>query len=58
MPYGMRTTVRTTPRPKIVRCMTSASAIPSTNSIATEMMVIASVTRNAVHQYRSVRMVT
>jgi len=37
--------------------MTSASANPRTNSIATEMTVIATVTKNAVHQYLSVRMV-
>jgi hypothetical protein len=42
----------------MVRCMTSASAMPSTNSMATETMVMPSVTTNAVHQYRSVRMVT
>jgi hypothetical protein len=54
MPYGMRIAVRTTPLPKMVRCITSANAIPSTNSIATETTVIASVTANAVHQYRSV----
>ena len=57
MPYGIRTAVRTRPLPKIVRCITSASAMPSTNSIATETTVMASVTANAVHQYRSVRMV-
>ena len=50
MPYGIRIAVRTAPRPKIVRCITSANAMPSTNSIATEMTVIASVTANAVHQ--------
>ena len=50
MPYGIRTAVRTAPLPKIVRCITSASAIPSTNSMATETTVMASVTANAVHQ--------
>ena len=50
MPYGIRIAVRTAPRPKIVRCITRANAMPSTNSIATEMTVIASVTANAVHQ--------
>ncbi len=57
IPYGIRIAVRTTPRPKMVRCMTSASARPRTNSIATEMTVMARVTKNAVHQYLSVRMV-
>ena len=57
MPYGIRIAVRTTPLPKMVRCITSASAMPSTNSMATETMVMASVTTNAVHQYRSVSMV-
>ncbi len=54
MPYGIRIAVRTTPLPKMVRCITNASAIPSTNSIVTEMTVITSVTTSAVHQYRSV----
>ena len=40
-----------------VRCIASASARPSTNSIDTEATVIANVTASAVHQYRSVRMV-
>ena len=57
MPYGIRIAVRTTPLPKMVRCMTRASAMPSANSIATEITVITRVTTNAVHQYRSVRMV-
>ena len=29
MPYGIRIEVRTVPRPKIVRCITIASAMPS-----------------------------
>ena len=57
MPYGIRTAVRTTPLPTSVRCMTSASARPSTNSIDTETTVMPSVTASAVHQYRSVRIV-
>ena len=50
MPYGISTAVRTTPLPKMVRCITSASARPSTNSMDTETTVIARVTANAVHQ--------
>jgi hypothetical protein len=57
MPYGMSTAVRTRPLPTSVRCITSASVRPSTNSIDTETTVIASVTASAVHQYRSVRIV-
>ncbi len=37
--------------------MISASAKPNTNSSATETTVIASVTTNAVHHRRSVKMV-
>jgi hypothetical protein len=51
MPYGISTTVRVSPRPRIVRCMISASARPSTNSIATETTVISNVMPNALHQY-------
>jgi hypothetical protein len=36
IPYGTSTEVRTAPRPKMARCMTSASPMPSTSSIATE----------------------
>ena len=57
MPYGMSTAVRTRPLPTSVRCITSASVRPSTNSIDTETTVIASVTASAVHQYRSVKIV-
>ena len=54
IPYGIRIAVRTTPFPKMVRCITRARAMPSTNSIATDTTVIASVTTKAVHQYLSV----
>jgi len=57
IPYGIRIAVRTRPLPKMVRCITRASARPRTNSIATEMTVMMVVTKNAVHQYLSVRMV-
>ena len=57
MPYGMSTAVRTRPLPIRVRCIASASARPSTNSMDTEATVIANVTASAVHQYRSVRIV-
>ena len=57
MPYGTRIAVRTTPLPKIVRCMTNANAMPSTNSMATDTTVMAKVTKNAVHQSLSVRIV-
>ena len=33
MPYGISDAVRTSPRPKIARCMTSASSMPSTSSM-------------------------
>ena len=42
--------MRTTPRPKIARCMTSAIAIPSTSSIATEVTVMKTVLKRSVHQ--------
>jgi hypothetical protein len=54
IPYGIRIAVRTKPFPKMVRCITSASAMPRTNSIATDTTVIPSVTAKAVHQYLSV----
>ena len=57
MPYGMSTAVRTRPLPISVRCIASASARPSTNSMNTEATVIDNVTASAVHQYRSVRIV-
>jgi hypothetical protein len=41
----------------MVRCITSASARPRTNSMATEITVMISVTKSAVHQYLSDRMV-
>ncbi|SKZ14680.1 Uncharacterised protein [Mycobacteroides abscessus subsp. abscessus] len=50
MPYGISTTVRITPRPKMVRCITIAIAMPSTNSMTTETTVMPSVTKKAVHQ--------
>ena len=48
IPYGIRTAVRTAPRPKIARCMTSAMAIPSTSSIATETTVMKSGVEDAL----------
>jgi hypothetical protein len=50
IPYGIRTDVRTTPRPKIALCMTSAIAIPSTSSIETEITVMNRVLKTSVHQ--------
>ena len=50
IPYGISTAVRTMPRPKIVRCITIASAMPSTSSMATETTVMITVTPNACHQ--------
>ena len=47
--------MRTTPRPKIARCMTSAIAIPSTSSIATEMTMTKTVLKTSVHQRSEVR---
>ena len=41
--------MRTTPRPKIARCMTSAIAIPSTSSIATEITITKTVLKTSVH---------
>ena len=49
MPYGISTEVRTSPRAKIVRCMTKATAKPSTSSIVTETTVITTVTPKACH---------
>lgn len=50
MPYGTRTDVRTTPRQKIVRCITRASPMPRTSSIVTDTAVMNSVTQKASHQ--------
>ena len=41
--------MRTAPRPKIALCMTSAIAIPITNSIETETAVKATVLKTSVH---------
>ena len=48
MPYGIRTDVRTAPRPKIARCMTRASSMPSTSSIATEITVMITVLQHVL----------
>ena len=48
IPYGIRTAVRTAPRPKIARCMTSARIIPITSSIATETTVMKSGVEDAL----------
>ena len=50
IPYGIRIAARTGPRPKIARCITSAIAMPSTSSIATETTVMISVVKTSVHQ--------
>ena len=42
--------MRTTPRPKIALYITSAIAIPSTNSIETEITVTKRVLKTSVHQ--------
>ena len=49
IPYGMRTAARTGPRPKIARCMTSAMAMPSTSSSATEPTVMMTVFHTSDH---------
>ena len=49
IPYGMRIDARTIPRPKSARCMTTASAIPSTSSIATEITVKSTVVLKSSH---------
>ena len=54
IPYGIRAAVRTVFRPKIVRCMSSASSMPRTSSMATEKTVMISVTISACHQYGEV----
>jgi len=46
----MSTEVRTTPRPKIARCMTRAMIIPSASSNATETTVTSVVLKTSVHQ--------
>ena len=53
MPYGTSTAVRMTPRPKMARCITIATAIPRTSSIATDTTVMSTVIPNACH-HRSV----
>ena len=50
IPYGIRTEVRTTPRPKIARCMTSAIVMPSVSSIETEITLRKTVLKTSVHQ--------
>ena len=50
IPYGMSIVVRTVPRPKIVRYMSSASSMPSTSSTATDAAVMTIVTVSACHQ--------
>ena len=57
IPYGIRIDVRTAPRPKIARCMTSASSMPSTSSIATETTVMITVCSTSCHQTGEVRTV-
>ena len=49
IPYGMRIDARTIPRPNSARCMTTASAIPSTSSIATEITVKSTVVLKSSH---------
>src|SRR5690348_4813212 len=52
MPYGSRMAVRTVLRPKMARCMNSASPIPRTSSMitdtATMMNVLAMTSQNFV----------
>ena len=50
--------MRTVPRPKIVRCITMASAMPSTSSMATETTVMITVFQKASHQYGEVSTAT
>jgi hypothetical protein len=49
MPYGISADVRTSPRPKIARCMTSASIMPSTSSSDTVIVVRITVCRKSAH---------
>jgi hypothetical protein len=49
MPYGMSDAVRTRPRPTSARCIVSASSIPRTSSIATEMTVMSTVRPRSDH---------
>src|SRR3954447_7411426 len=49
IPYGIRIAVRTGPRPKIARCITSAISIPSTSSIATDDTVMITVLSTSSH---------
>ena len=49
-PYGIRMRVRMAPLPTRVRYMTRAKAIPSANSMATEITVMITVITNAFHQ--------
>ena len=58
IPYGIRTDVRTSPRPKIARCMTSAIAIPITSSIATETTVMKAVLKTPCHHRSEVSTAT
>ena len=50
IPYGTRIDARTIPRPKSARYMTTASSIPSTSSIATEITVKSTVVLKSSHQ--------
>ncbi len=50
----MSAAVRTVPRPNSVRCMTMASSMPRTRVIATEKIVMTTVTFSACHQYGDV----
>ena len=55
MPYGISTAVRTSPRPKIARCMTSATTMPMTSSIATETTAMNVVLNTPCHHKSDVR---
>ena len=55
IPYGTRIVVRTSPRPTSARCITRASAMPITNSIATEITVISTVVSRSVHHLFDVK---
>lgn len=59
MPYGMRIAVRTSPRTDFSpRCITKASAKPSSSSTATVTTVISSVTPSDCQNNGSPRMFT
>ena len=58
MPYGISDAVRTRPRPTSARCMTSASSMPSTSSMATDTTVMKTVRPRSDHHRLELSTVT